>query len=94
VLGYEVLGDSVDVPLDDVYYGTATVDYRFGDPTSGGVEYRYVQQASASAAEQRELSFYISQEIGRDVFLRGYLLKGYADGSPDSGFGVSLSAVY
>lgn len=94
VLGYEVLGSSAEVPLENVYYGTATVDYRFSDPTSGGVEYRYVQQASVTAAEQRELSFYISHEIGRDLFLRGYLMKGYADGSPDSGFGLSLSAVY
>ncbi|MDP1633713.1 MAG: hypothetical protein Q8L69_03400, partial [Gallionellaceae bacterium] len=94
VLGYEVLGSSAEVPLDNVYYATAAGDYRFGELTNGGVEYRYVQQASATAAEQRELSLYISREIGRDIFLRGYLMKGYADGSPDSGFGLMLSAVY
>ncbi|HAF43474.1 MAG TPA: hypothetical protein DCK83_00640 [Gallionellaceae bacterium] len=94
VLGYEVLGSSAEVPLDNVYYGTAAGDYRFGELSNGGVEYRYVQKASATAAEQRELVLYVSREIGRDTFLRGYLLKGYADGSPDSGFGIAISAGY
>ncbi|MBU0621013.1 MAG: transporter [Gammaproteobacteria bacterium] len=94
VLGYEVLGSSAEVPLDNVLYGTVGADYRFGELSNGGLEYRYVQQASATAAEQRELTLYLSREIGRDTFLRGYLLKGYADGSPDTGFGISLSAVY
>lgn len=94
VFGYEVLGSSAEVPLDNVYYGTAAGDYRFGELSNGGIEYRYVQKASATAAEQRELVLYLSREIGRDTFLRGYLLKGYADGSPDSGFGIAISAGY
>jgi hypothetical protein len=94
VFGYEVLGSSAEVPLDDVYYGTAAGDYRFGELTNGGIEYRYVQRASVTAAEQRELALYVNREIGRDTFLRGYLLKGYADGSPDSGFGIAISAGY
>ncbi|MFZ2163768.1 MAG: hypothetical protein WAW02_16260 [Sideroxyarcus sp.] len=94
IYGYEVLGSTTEVPLNNVRYGTAAGDYRFSELTNGGVEYRYVQKASVTSAEQRELSIYVNREIGRDVFLRGYLLKGYADGSPDTGFGLSLSAVY
>ncbi len=94
VLGYEVLGSSAEVPLDDVYYGTAVGDYRFGELSNGGIEYRYVQRASATAAERRELVLYVNREIRRDTFLRAYLLQGYADGSPDSGFGIAISAGY
>jgi hypothetical protein len=92
--GYEMLGSTAEVPLNNVYYGNAGLDYRFGELSNGGLEYRYVQKASATAAEQRELLLYLNREIGRDTFLRGYLLKGYANGSPDSGFGLVLSAVY
>lgn len=94
VLGYEVLGSSTQVPLDSVYYGSAAGDYRFSEMGNGGVEYRYVQKASLTAAEQRELVLYINYGIGQDTYLRGYLLKGFANGSPDSGMGLSLSAMY
>lgn len=94
ILGYEVLGSSAEVPLDNVYYGTVAGDYRFGELTNGGVEYRYAQKASVTAAEQREAVLYANRQVGRDTYLRGYLLKGYSDGSPESGYGVVLSVVY
>lgn len=94
IVGYEVLGSSAEVPLDNVYYGVVAGDYRFGELTNGGVEYRYAQQASATAAEQREAVIYINREVGEEVFLRGYLLKGYSIASPDSGFGLTISAGY
>jgi hypothetical protein len=94
IYGYEVLGSSAEVPLNNVHYSTAAGDYRFGEQTNGGVEYRYVQKASVTSVEQRELVVYINRQIGLDTYLHGYLLKGYADGSPDSGFGLSLSVVY
>lgn len=94
VVGYEVLGSSTEVPLNNVYYGVVAGDYLIGELTNAGVEYRYAQKASAVAAEQREAVVYLNREVGRDVYLRGYLLKGYANGSPDSGFGLSISAGY
>jgi hypothetical protein len=94
IYGYEVLGSSAEVPLDSVHYGVVAGDYRFSELTNGGLEYRYSQQASATAAEQREAVLYVNREIGKDVWLRAYLLKGYAAGSPDSGYGLSISSVY
>ncbi|MBI5006968.1 MAG: hypothetical protein HZB95_07560 [Nitrosomonadales bacterium] len=94
IVGYEVLGSSAEVPLDNVYYGAVAGDYRFGELTNGGIEYRYAQQASATAAEQREVIAYINQEVGKEVFLRAYLVKGYSIASPDSGFGLTISAGY
>lgn len=94
VYGYEVLGSSAEVPSDNVYYGVVVGDYSFSELTRGGVEYRYVQKAAATAAEQREAVLYVNREIGEDVWLRAYLLKGYAAGSPDSGYGLSISSVY
>ncbi len=92
--GYEVLGSSAEVPLDNVHYGVVAGDYSFSELTNGGLEYRYSQQASVTAPEQREAILYVNRAIGKDVFLRAYLLKGYAAGSPDSGYGLSISSVY
>lgn len=94
IYGYEVLGSSAEVPLDNVHYGVVAGDYRFSELTNGGLEYKYSQQASATAAEQREAALYVNTEIGKDIWLRAYLLKGYSAGSPDNGYGLSISSVY
>lgn len=94
LVGYEMLGDSAEFQFDNVYYGVAGANYRFSERADAGVEYRYAQQASATSAEQREAFLYLNYETGQDVFLRMFLQKGYANGSPDSGFGLALSAVY
>ena len=92
--GYEVLGSSAELPMNNVYYGSVGGDYKFSEQTRGGVEYKYAQQATATGAELRELTLYASHQVSNDVYLRGYLLKGYSDASPDSGFGLSISSVF
>ncbi len=91
-LGYEVLGSPVGVDVNNVAYGTLGGDYRFTDQASGGAEMRLSQKPSAAGAEQRELTVYASHRIDEGLNVRGYVLKGFADGSPDSGFGVMVSS--
>lgn len=91
-LGYEVVGSSAELPTNNVYYGMLGASYAFGEKTRGGAEYRYAQQASATSYEQSELSLYASRQIAGEIYLRGYLLKGFASGSPDYGMGLSVSA--
>ena len=93
-LGYEMLGSSDQLPLNNVYFGTLGSDFRLGEQASIGAEYKYVQKASATLAEQRQATLYTIFQIGADVYLRGYVLKGYSAGSPDTGYGVSISSVY
>ncbi len=92
MLGYEKLGSTATVPLDNAAYGSAGLDYLLGDASNMGVEYRYAQQASATGYAQKELSLYAATRIGEDTSLRAYVMKGLSDGSPDTGYGVSLSS--
>lgn len=92
--GYEVLGSSAELPMNNVYYGSVGGDYKFSGKTRGGAEYKYAQQATATGAELRELTLYASHQVSSGVYLRGYLLKGYSDASPDSGFGLSISSAF
>ena len=91
-LGYEVLGSPVGVTMNNVVYGILGGYYRITDQTGGGAEMRVAQKPSAIGAEQRELTLYISQKIDRDTKFRAYVLKGFADGSPDSGFGILVTS--
>lgn len=94
MFGYEVLGSSPQLVLNNVYYGAVGSSYNFSAKTSMGVEYKYVQKPSAILSEQRQATLYASRQIGSGVYLRGYLLKGYAAGSPDSGFGFMVSSMF
>jgi hypothetical protein len=94
MLGYEMLGSTPQLPLGNVFYGSVGSGYAFTEQTSAGLEYKYAQKASATAAVQRQLTLYANFQLVTDVYLRGYLLKGYADGSPDTGYGVTLSSVF
>ncbi|OFZ66942.1 MAG: hypothetical protein A2V79_05210 [Betaproteobacteria bacterium RBG_16_56_24] len=91
-LGYEVLGSTTGVDLNNVVYGTLGGNFQFTDQTSSGAEMRLSQKPSAAGAGQRELTVYASHRIGESLSVRGYALKGFSDGSPDSGFGVMVSS--
>ncbi|MCR4305147.1 MAG: hypothetical protein NUV63_13160 [Gallionella sp.] len=91
-LGYEVLGSPAGVDMNNVVYGTLGGDYLFTGQTSGGAEMRLSRKPSATGAEQRELVVYASHRIAESFNVRAYVLKGFADGSPDSGFGVMVSS--
>ena len=92
MLGYEMLGSSATMPLDDAAYGSLGLDCLLSDESNMGMEYWYAQQASATGYAQKELSLYAATQIGKDSYLRAFVMKGLSDGSPDIGYGVSLSS--
>jgi hypothetical protein len=91
-LGYEVLGSPAGVDMNNVVYGVLGGYYQMSGQTGGGLEMKVAQKPSAIGAEQRELTAYAIHRIDENLKIRGYVLKGFADGSPDSGFGVLLTA--
>lgn len=93
-LGYEVLGSPAGVDMNNVAYGILGGNYQFTDQTGSGAEMKLSQKPSATGAEQRELTVYASHSIDDSIKIRGYVLKGFADGSPDSGFGVLVSSSF
>ena len=91
-LGYEVLGSPAGVSMNNVAYGILGGYYQVTDRTGGGAEMKLSQKPSAIDAEQRELTVYVTHGTDEGLKIRGYVLKGFADGSPDSGFGVLVSS--
>ncbi len=94
MLGYEQLGSSSTLQLGGAAYGSLDLDYALSDSASVGVGYWYAQAASATGYAQRELSLYAASDLSESLTLRGYVLHGYSYGSPDSGFGLSVSSAF
>jgi len=91
-LGYEVLGSPAGVDMNNVAYGILGGYYQVTDQTGGGVQMKVSQKPSLIGAEQRELTAYVSHNIHENLTMRAYVLKGFADGSPDSGFGLLITS--
>lgn len=90
-VGYKVLGDPVGVNLDNVFYGSLGGSYKFTQQTSGGLILDLREKASASGAPQRELTAFVSHKIDKAWKTQGYLVQGFADGSPDWGAGAMVT---
>lgn len=88
--GYRLLGDPPGIDYDDVFYGSAGLSHRFAAGRSLGAEW-YVQQAPLPGVEGKsELTLFLSGKTAPTTRLTGYLIAGFADGSPDWGAGIAL----
>ena len=90
-LGYKVLGSPAGITLDNVFYGSLGGGYKFTQQTSGGLILDMRQKASPTGSEQRELTAYVSHKINKSWKSQGYIVKGFADGSPDWGAGAMVT---
>jgi hypothetical protein len=89
--GYHVLGSSPYIPLDNVWSASVGGSYRIDERDSAGVTYDARQRVSPSASPQRELTAFLARRLDRAWKAQVYALKGFANGSPDWGAGLSLA---
>lgn len=93
-VGYKVYGAPAGVSLSSAPYGTLGASQKLGDKTSAGVMLDVAKSPGTSGAEQREATVYISQKITSNIKLQANVLKGFANGSPDFGGGVMITAYF
>lgn len=93
-LGYQVLGDPPGSDFSNAAYGIFGGYYQFTDQTGAGAEMRLSQKLYATGAAPRELTAYVSHKFNDSLKISGYVLKGFSDGSPDSGFGMLLTSAW
>jgi hypothetical protein len=89
-VGYKFVGDPSGVDLHNVLYGEAGGSYKFAPTTSAGL-ILFLSEAESSSGPQRELTAFVNQQLGERWKLLGYVLHGFANGSPDWGGGAVLS---
>lgn len=88
--GYKVLGDPPGINYDNVFYGSVGVSHRLNATRAVSAEL-YAQEAPLPGVDGKsELTLFLSDKPGPKTRLTGYLVAGFADGSPDWGAGVVL----
>jgi hypothetical protein len=91
-LGYLLLGDPSGADFKDAAYGILGGYHQFTDQTAAGAEMRLSQKLTATGTGPRELTAYVSHRFNQSLKINAYVLKGFSDGSPDSGFGLLLTS--
>lgn len=88
--GYRILGDPPGIDYDNVFYGSVGLSRRLDASRSAGAEL-YAQEAPLPGVDGKsELTLFLSGKPAPRARLTGYLIAGFADGSPDWGAGVAL----
>lgn len=85
-LGSKVLGNPTGIILNPVLYGSFGGIYQFTGQTSTGVDMSLSQDPSSTGV-QHELSAYVSYKLDKNFKARGYVLRGFSNGNPNSALG-------
>lgn len=94
LLGYRWYGDPEGIDLNNVVYGSLGAAYRVSAATSAGAAYDFRGRIVDGGARVSELVAFVSRSLSADLKLQFYVLKGFADASPDHGVGAVLSHTY
>ena len=89
-VGYTFFGHSDFVQLDNALYAGVGLSQKLDADNSIGASYDTRQRVTPGGARQSELTAFWNRHLDRSNRLQAYLLKGFANGSPDWGFGASL----
>lgn len=89
-LGYKFLGSPAGISLNKVIYGSFGGSYQLDDKTNGGVDLNLSQNPYSTGEGHQELSAYVSHKINKNFKAKGYVLKGFSNGSPDSSLGAQV----
>lgn len=90
-VGYKVFGEPDAFALEDTVFASFGGGYKHASGTVAGLIFDWRQAASPGTQAPFESTVYLSRELYQDLNLSGYILKGWSDGSPDFGFGLSVS---
>ncbi len=93
-LGYKFISSPPGVKFNNVPFGTLGASRKLDDGLSIGAMLDIAKSASQFSANRRELTAYASRQVSSDTTLTLNVLKGFSDGSPDSGISLFVSHVY
>lgn len=93
-IGYTAFGSSPYIQLNNVFNVSAGTSYQIDAEKSAGIAYDAREKSSATGFALSELTLYLSQKFDRQWKAQAYVLKGFTDGSPDWGTGVSVTRAF
>ncbi len=93
-VGYTNLGSSRYIQLRNVWSANVGVNYAMDNADSAGLYLFYQQRPSVYGYSRQEATLYYNHKVDRSWALQGYMLGGFANGSPDYGFGASAKYTF
>lgn len=102
-LGYTILGSPGKVVVtgvheniifNNVFYESLGSTYEISDATKAGLTLYWEQPSEKRTPRQEEITADLNYKINNASKLDFYVLKGLANGSPDTGFGASLKSSF
>lgn len=94
LIGYTIFGSSPLGSAENVGYLGVGASHRLESRDSVGVSLDMRQRGHPAPLPQRELTGFWTHRIDRAWRTQAYVLKGFADGSPDWGAGVSAAYAF
>lgn len=91
-VGYTWLGQSDYIDVDAVANANVGFSRKIGDASSAGLVYDWRQAATATTDGRSELTGFYAFPASDTSKMQVYATKGFSDGSPDWGAGVSFTA--
>lgn len=89
-LGYQFMGSSDTLELDNRPYASVGSDYRVAKGTSLGAAYDWKQAATDTSDDSSEGSLYVNQKFDAGWSASLYTVAGFSDGSPAWGVGAQV----
>jgi hypothetical protein len=93
-VGYRIYGSPATYTLNNAFYGLFGGSYKFNPQTSGGLMVFMRQPVLVNGFPRREAMLFVNQKVDTRWKLQGYLIKGFANASPDFGAGASLMRAF
>ena len=88
--GYKFLGDPPGTDYKNVFYGSIGFSHKLDAARAAGLTYDAQQAALSGGSGLSELTLFLSNKLDKKTRLTGYVVKGFSNGSPDWGLGVTL----
>jgi len=93
-LGYTILGSSDFIHLNNVFNFVAGGSLKLDAERSVGLQYDAREKVTDDGSPLNELTAFYTQKLDPQWKLQAYVLKGFSDGSPDWGAGVTMQRAF
>ncbi|MDP2832898.1 MAG: hypothetical protein Q8Q28_06320 [Pseudomonadota bacterium] len=89
--GHRRMGDTADTNFRDPWFASLGAAHNLNGRTQLGAVYETRQRVITDGARLSEVMVFASYKLAATHTLQTYVVKGFADGSPDWGIGFTLS---
>ncbi len=89
--GHTQKGNPPGVTYRDPWYYSLGLERSVGERLSAGVSYDYRTRLGKGGANVSEAMLYVEHDYSREFKWQAYLVRGFADASPDLGAGATLT---